>query len=108
MSDTARNGIDKTALSYWYPKLVEAGIPVPRTKIVKMPIEAQKVIWGWFDGKEGDGAEKPFFAELRSAMQDMGFPCFLRTERPTTLVLHLLWKRDRVVIRHRREFPMGI
>jgi hypothetical protein len=45
-----RNEIDKTALSYWFPKLVEAGIPVPKTKIVKMPDKAQKVIWKLFDG----------------------------------------------------------
>jgi hypothetical protein len=80
VNDTVRNGIDKTALSYWFPKLVAAGIPVPRTKIVKMPIEAQKVIWGWFDGEEGDGAEKPFFEELSLATLDIGFPCFLRTD----------------------------
>jgi hypothetical protein len=32
VTDTISNEIkvDKTALSYWFPKLVEAGIPVPR------------------------------------------------------------------------------
>jgi hypothetical protein len=81
VSDTIRNGIDKTALSYWFPKLVEAGIPVPRTKIIKMPAEAQKVIWGSFDNEDANtGDEAAFFKELRLATLDIGFPCFLRTD----------------------------
>jgi hypothetical protein len=75
------DGIDKTALSYWFPKLVEAGLPVPRTKIIKMSLEAQKVIWGWFDGEDAHtGDEEAFFEELRLATLDIGFPCFLRTD----------------------------
>ena len=92
MSDTIRNEIkiDKTALSYWFPKLVEAGITVPRTKIIKVPLEVQKVIWGWFDGKDdGNRTEAPFMNELIAAAHEMGTmsisaasttPCFLRTD----------------------------
>jgi hypothetical protein len=77
VSDTVRNGIDKTALSYWFPKLVEAGIPVPKTTIIKMPVEVQKVIWGWFDGKDdGNKTEAPFMNELIAAAHEMGTPCF--------------------------------
>jgi hypothetical protein len=50
--------IDKTALSYWYPKLVEAGIPVPKTTIIKMPLEAQKVPWKWFDRVQSNNEEQ--------------------------------------------------
>jgi hypothetical protein len=57
MSDT-----DKTALSYWYPKLVEAGIPVPKTKIIRMPVSAQKVIWEMFDGRDTNRADAVEFA----------------------------------------------
>jgi len=57
---------------------------VPKTKIIKMPEKAQKVIWGLFDGNEGDEADrKPlgyFIEELIAAATDMGFPCFLRTD----------------------------
>jgi hypothetical protein len=58
MSDTIRNEIkvDKTALSYWFPKLVEAGIPVPKTKIIQMPEKAQKVIWKLFDEASPTGS----------------------------------------------------
>jgi hypothetical protein len=79
--NTIRNEIDKTALSYWFPKLVEAGIPVPRTKIIHMPEKAQKVIWEMFDGNEsnrGDALE--FAAELTTAGAEMGMPFFLRTD----------------------------
>lgn len=34
--------IDKTALSYWFPKLDAAGIPVPKTILLDMPIKAQE------------------------------------------------------------------
>jgi hypothetical protein len=86
VSDTISNEIkvDKTALSYWFPKLVEAGIPVPKTKIVQMPANAQRVIWNWFDGKAGDAADQPsfntFITELRAAALGIGFPIFLRTD----------------------------
>jgi hypothetical protein len=42
---------DRTALSYWFPKIQAAGIPVPRTTIVRMPKEAQEAIWAAFDGR---------------------------------------------------------
>jgi len=45
----------KTALSYWFPKIEAAGIPVPRTKILRMPREAREAIWAAFDGKGGVG-----------------------------------------------------
>jgi hypothetical protein len=71
---------DKTALSFWFPKIAAAGVPVPRTKIITMSKEAQASIWKWFDGEPGNGAEKPFLAELAAAATEMGFPCFLRTD----------------------------
>ncbi len=43
---------DRTALSYWFPLIEAAGIPVPRTRIVRMPKEAQEAIWSAFDGKK--------------------------------------------------------
>jgi hypothetical protein len=62
----------------------EAGIPVPRTKIMKMPSEAQKVVWKWFDGQQSNNQEQAllnnFIEELRIAALDIGFPIFLRTD----------------------------
>lgn len=72
---------DLTALSYWFPKLLAAGLPVPRTTIVKMPEPAQRSIWAAFDGEDApDSDPKPFFAEIARAAAEFGYPCFLRTD----------------------------
>lgn len=71
---------DLTALSYWFPKLLAAGLPVPRTTIVKMPVVVQEHIWSAFDGKETGDDPEPFFAEIDAAAQEFGYPCFLRTD----------------------------
>jgi hypothetical protein len=71
LKKTGKDGMqgDKTALSYWFPKLVEAGIPLPKTKIIHMPEKAQKVIWKWFDGKAGDDATELSFATFIVELQ---------------------------------------
>jgi hypothetical protein len=72
--------MDKTALSYWFPLIEKAGLPVPKTKIVRMSKDAQASIWEGFDGKPGTGAENPFMEELTAAAVELGFPVFLRTD----------------------------
>ena len=47
---------DKTALSYWLPKLEAAGLPVPKTTIVPAPVEALRDIYRVFDGEAMAGA----------------------------------------------------
>jgi hypothetical protein len=72
---------DLTALSYWFPKLEAAGLPVPRTKILDMPEPAQAVIWAAFDGEPGDTSALSSFAhDLAEAAKDFGYPFFLRTD----------------------------
>jgi len=74
---------NKTALSYWFPKIEAAGVPVPRTKLLKMPVAAQEDVWALFDGKDGpDGgkAMKQFIAGVAAAAAEFGFPFFLRTD----------------------------
>lgn len=82
MTDTIRmpQSEDLTALSYWYPKLLAAGLPVPRTTIVKMPAGVQETIWSAFDGKEGGDNPEPFFDEIDAAAREFGYPCFLRSD----------------------------
>jgi hypothetical protein len=73
--------IDKTALSYWFPKLQSAGLPVPVTTLLAMPVAAQESIWAAFDGKDVNvEAVKEFFGQLGVAAAKIGFPCFLRTD----------------------------
>ncbi|MCB2186261.1 MAG: hypothetical protein KQJ78_07580 [Deltaproteobacteria bacterium] len=73
--------MDKNALSYWFPKLEAAGLPVPKTIIVPMPELAQKCLWAALDGKDLHRAEaEKFFLEISRAANQVGLPCFLRTD----------------------------
>ena len=71
---------DRTALSYWLPKLEAAGLPVPKTTLLRMPDEALLDIFRVFDGEEVTGAARPFFENVESAAEAIGYPCFLRTD----------------------------
>jgi len=71
--------IDKTCLSYWFPKIEAAGLPVPETRIVNMPNEAYEDVFNIFDGKPMTGKAEPFFDEIKAAADIIGYPCFLRT-----------------------------
>lgn len=71
--------IAPTALSYWFPKIEAGGLPVPRTRIIRMPEAAQKELRATFDGNDaGNAALAPFYAEIASAA--FAFPMFLRTD----------------------------
>lgn len=74
--------MDKTSMTYWFPLLEAAGLPVPRTKSVTMPPELCRSILMVLYGEKPDldPREHPFIAELRSAVDEIGTPCFLRTE----------------------------
>ena len=66
-------------LSYWFPKIQAAGLPVPKTIMVPMSREQLRAVFSVFDGKPmGDEAE-PFFIELTAAADAIGYPCFLRS-----------------------------
>lgn len=70
---------DKTCLSYWFPKLVEAAIPVPRTEIVPTELELS-VILEVGSAPEGFSLDYTrFLNEIKAAAEAVGFPCFLRT-----------------------------
>lgn len=71
---------DLTALSYWFPKIQEAGLPVPKTVLLTMSAEAEKQTFGFFDGEEIGVEARKFFLNLADAAETrIGFPCFLRT-----------------------------
>jgi hypothetical protein len=73
--------MDKTSMSYWFPLLDAADLPVPRTKCVSMPVELCRSILMILYGEkpEIDPRNHPFFGELRAAVEEVGTPCFLRT-----------------------------
>jgi hypothetical protein len=70
---------DPTCLTHWFPKLVAAGIAVPRTELVPMPEAVLRDIFRRFDGQALTDVSKPFFTQLAAAAGRMGYPVFLRT-----------------------------
>ena len=67
--------IDRNCLSFWFSKIEDGGLPVPKTEIVPAPPGIGAVL----DGLEPVGWAG-FVAELRLAANHVGdFPIFLRT-----------------------------
>jgi len=79
-ADQSRNDTDITRLSYWFPKLQAAGLPVPRTIIVEAHDAELREIYKLFDGKTPGDAVNPFIERIKSAADEIGYPCFLRTD----------------------------
>jgi hypothetical protein len=72
--------ITKNCLSYWYPKLLAAGLPVPRTEIVRPSREVQDNMVRMVCGEEvSEECLWPFQGELEAAVKRIGLPVFLRT-----------------------------
>ena len=71
--------VDKTCLSYWFPKIQEAGLPVPRTKILRMTEDEQRAWFPAFDGDDIGAAAKEFADRVGNVADGIGYPCFLRT-----------------------------
>lgn len=63
------------SLVYWYPILQEIRIPTPKTIIVHSDFCDLSSLT---DGKEPEGW-RDFARRLREAMEEIGYPCFLRT-----------------------------
>lgn len=65
---------DKTCLSYWFPKIEAAGIPVPKTEIITTEVDLDLLL----DNQMPEGFSQ-FVAAIQSAGDRLGYPCFLRT-----------------------------
>jgi len=65
---------DKNCLSYWFPLIRDAGLPVPRTEIVTTDLNLFGVLGGKPPAGWGD-----FLARLTAAVERIGLPAFLRT-----------------------------
>ena len=72
--------IDKTCLSWWFPKIRDAGLPVPKTIIIELKDKnILKDIFSVFDGEKLTHISEPFFNEIKKAADEIGYPFFLRT-----------------------------
>ena len=71
---------DKTRLSYWFPTLLAAGLPVPRTVLVEATeeevINAKHLLFEDVESKE----MHDLVARIKQVTDEIGYPCFLRTD----------------------------
>lgn len=71
----------KSSLLYWFPKIQDLGIPVPRTEIVEIPF---KIFCDWMDSMFNEGHIDVLGSERGSAIKEAadktGYPLFLRTD----------------------------
>ena len=66
---------NRNCLSYWFPRIQAAGLPVPRTEIVRTECELLRLV----DGTTPPGYHTFIQTMQQAAGQMGGFPCFLRT-----------------------------
>lgn len=65
---------DRNCISFWQPKLEAAGVPTPRTTIIRSEGDLSSLL----DGQPPDGWDV-FLTLMQAACYDHGLPCFLRT-----------------------------
>lgn len=63
-------------LAAWYPKLVAAGVPTPKTIIVSAPRALINLLEGHKNRITG---YQRFIKKLMTAADSVGYPCFMRT-----------------------------
>lgn len=71
--------MDKTSMLYWWPKVEDLGIPVPKTEIVEIPFE---VFCDYMDFPETKKEPKivDYMEEVFTKAREVGYPLFLRTD----------------------------
>jgi hypothetical protein len=68
------------SLAYWFPRLSDAGVPVPRTEIVTIDSEdVRTALFAVFDGEPIGAAGREWLDAFRARAIAFGLPCFLRT-----------------------------
>jgi hypothetical protein len=65
------------SMTFWFPILLRAGIPVPKTIFIHADNQSELAVL--LDGNEPDPKSR-FFLELELAAEKVGLPAFLRTE----------------------------
>ncbi|MFA6046457.1 MAG: hypothetical protein WC718_15840 [Phycisphaerales bacterium] len=70
--------VDQNCISYWFPKLEALGVPVPKTRILRVPEELDD-IYAVIDGMPSRAASW-VAREVAEAVPEVGgYPAFLRT-----------------------------
>lgn len=67
---------NRNCISYWLPKLVELGIPVPETRLHEVEVDD---LWSMADGKGPGQDVHRLIKDLKQSGTELGYPAFLRT-----------------------------
>jgi len=70
---------EQNKMSYWFPKVEDLDIPMPKTVMVKVPFHGREAI-NYMEG-EGNTPEGwyGFVGELKDTAKEFGYPVFMRT-----------------------------
>lgn len=67
---------DHCGMGYWFPRILDAGLPVPETVLIPAPRDLIRIL----DGESPDGFDE-FVEKIEAAGNELGWPCFFRTEQ---------------------------
>jgi len=70
---------DRNCISWWFPKLAVAGLPVPRTTVLRCSDREQGDLWAVGDGRPLGRHWTAFVDRVMAAAEEIGWPVFLRT-----------------------------
>jgi len=71
--------MNKNCISYWYPKLAEAGVPTPRTTIITTKLDLGSLFDDPLLKAKKSREFSAFIEEIEAAAEATGYPVFLRT-----------------------------
>lgn len=64
--------MNKNSMLYWFPKIKNFGIRIPKTEIIEIPD-----FWTFIDNPE---KLVPFFPEIKRKAKQLGYPIFMRSD----------------------------
>lgn len=73
---------DRNCMTFWFPRIEAAGLPVPKTRLLTMPEAAQVDAWTRIDNPREmpePVAWNAFVEGAKHAADEIGFPLFLRS-----------------------------
>jgi hypothetical protein len=70
------NGHEPNQFSFWFPRLLELNVKVPKTDILKFGSDISEL--GFGEGAVIDGYDD-YVQKVKDACNRMGYPCFLRS-----------------------------
>lgn len=70
--------VDKNSMLYWFPKIKDFGIPIPRTEVVKVPWGND--YWKYIPSEDAKQIPNVIKKQLKVAGEKISYPLFMRTK----------------------------